>query len=138
VFESLDYVSIEIYIICVPDRPRSVERFLPLKPRFLQFLLSLADEPRHGYAIMQEVLERTGGKMRLWPAALYGSIRELEKLSLIEEPDGRPSPDEDDERRRYYRLTALGRQALDAEIRRLEDLVAQARAKTGARKTRRA
>jgi DNA-binding PadR family transcriptional regulator len=122
----------------VPDRPRGVDRLLPLKPKFLHILLAVADAPLHGYGIMQEVLERTGGHVRLWPAALYGSIRELEKLGLVEETDDRPAADEDDERRRYYALTPLGRQALEADVRRLEAIVDHARTRRALRKPRRA
>ena len=75
---------------------------LPLKPKVLHLLLAVADGPRHGYSIMQEVLERTDGQVRLWPAALYGLLRELEQLEWIVESDKRPCADEDDERRRYF------------------------------------
>ena len=75
------------------DRPRSVDRLLPLKPKVLHILLALADAPRHGYSIMQEVAERTDGQVRLWPAALYGLLRELEKIDLIVESDQRPAAD---------------------------------------------
>jgi DNA-binding PadR family transcriptional regulator len=86
-------------------------------------MLSLAGEGQHGYGIMQEVLQRTTGKVRLWPATLYGSIKRLIEAELIEESDERPAPELDDARRRYYRLTALGRQVLDAECERLQELV---------------
>jgi DNA-binding PadR family transcriptional regulator len=121
-------------MIRVADRPRAV----PLKPKYLHILLAVADGPLHGYAIMQEVLERTDGQMRLWPAALYGSLRELAKLGLIHESDHRPGPDEDDERRRYYTLTAAGRQALEADVKRLEAIVEHARSRRALRKPRRA
>jgi DNA-binding PadR family transcriptional regulator len=109
----------------------SVESFLPLKPHWFHVLLSLADGDQHGYGIMQEVLERTGGKVRLWPATLYGTIKRLTDEDLIEESGERPAPELDDARRRYYRLTALGRRVLAAESRRLEDLVRIIRAKGG-------
>ena len=86
----------------MPDRPRSVDRLLPLKPKVLHILLALADGPRHGYSIMQEVAARTDGHVRVWPAAMYGTLRELEDLDLIAELDKRPS--DDDERRRYFAL----------------------------------
>lgn len=107
----------------------SVEHFLPLKPHWFHVLLSLADEDNHGYAIMQEVLERTGGKVRLWPATLYGTLQRLIDADLIEESDRRPAPDLDDARRRYYRLTKLGRKVLTAESVRLEELVRVIRSK---------
>jgi DNA-binding PadR family transcriptional regulator len=107
------------------------DAFLPLKPHWLHVLLSLAGEEQHGYGIMQEVLERTGGKVRLWPATLYGTLKRLMDADLIEESAGRPPSDLDDPRRRYYRLTRLGRRVLAAECRRLEDLVSIIRAKRG-------
>jgi DNA-binding PadR family transcriptional regulator len=72
---------------------------------------------------MQEVLERTTGKVHLWPATLYGSIKRLIEADLIEESSARPAPELDDARRRYYRLTALGRAVLNAECERLQELV---------------
>jgi DNA-binding PadR family transcriptional regulator len=86
-------------------------------------MLSLAGGEQHGYGIMQEVLESTTGKVRLWPATLYGSIKRLIEAELIEESNERPAPELDDARRRYYRLTALGRRVLDAECERLQALV---------------
>lgn len=107
------------------------ESFLPLKPNWFHVLLCLADEEQHGYGIMQEVLARTGGKVRLWPATLYGTLKRLMDSELIEESETRPSAELDDARRRYYRLTALGRAVLEAESRRLEDLVRVIRSKKG-------
>lgn len=105
------------------------EGFLPLKPHWFHVLLSLADQEQHGYGIMQEVLERTEGKVRLWPATLYGTIKRLIDAELIEESENRPAPEVDDARRKYYRLTRLGRHVLAAESERLEDLVRVIRAK---------
>ena len=107
------------------------EDFLPLKPHWFHILLSLADHDQHGYGIMQEVLDRTGGKVRLWPATLYGALKRLIDADLIEESSDRPGPDRDDARRRYYRLTKLGRRVLAAESARLEDLVRVIHAKRG-------
>jgi DNA-binding PadR family transcriptional regulator len=107
----------------------NAQSFIPLKPQWFHIMLSLAVENQHGYGIMQEVLQRTVGKMRLWPATLYGSIKRLIEAELIEESDERPAPEEDDARRRYYRLTSLGRQVLDAECDRLQDLVRVIKAK---------
>jgi DNA-binding PadR family transcriptional regulator len=118
----------------VSDRPRGVERLLPLKPKVLHILLAVADGPRHGYSIMQEVGERTGGQVRLWPAALYALLRELEKLDLIVESAKRPAAAEDDERRRYFALTPHGKRVLDAEVRRLEAIVNQARSSRALRR----
>jgi len=105
------------------------ESFLPLKPHWFHVLLSLADQEQHGYGIMQEVLERTGGKVRLWPATLYGTLKRLIDEELIEESDERPAAEFDDARRRYYQLTSLGRRVLAAESERLEDLVRVIRSK---------
>src|ERR1700719_688659 len=83
--------------------------FIPLKTQWFHILLSLAGGEQHGYGIMHDVLDRTTGKVRLWPATLYGSIKRLIEADLIEESDERPAPELDDARRRYYRLAALGR-----------------------------
>ena len=105
------------------------ESLLPLKPNWFHVLLSLADQDQHGYGIMQEVLDRTEGKVRLWPATLYGTLQRLIEADLIEESRRRPAPEQDDARRRYYRLTPFGRRVLAAESRRLEDLVRLIRSK---------
>src|SRR5919112_2663013 len=107
---------------------RSPESFLPLHRDTFQILVSLADRDRHGYSVMKDVLERTDGALRLSPSSLYASIRRLLEKGLIEELAERPDPEHDDERRRYYRLTRLGRQVATAEARRLEQLIADARA----------
>jgi DNA-binding PadR family transcriptional regulator len=113
------------------ERDPQPDDFLPLKPHWFHVLLSLADQEQHGYGIMQEVLERTGGKVRLWPATLYGTLKRLLDASLIDESTGRPAPEADDPRRRYYRLTVLGRRVLAAESERLEDLVRVIHSKRG-------
>jgi len=122
----------------MPDKPRAVDPLLPLKPKVLHVLLAVADGPRHGYSIMQEVAERTDGQVRLWPAALYALLRELEKIDLIAESDKRPAANEDDERRRYFALTPRGKRVLDAEVRRLEAIIHHARASRALRKAYRA
>ncbi len=104
-------------------------RFLPLTPAVFQILLAVADGEKHGYAIMQEVSARTGGKLRLGPGTLYGSIKRILEDGWIVESDERPDPALDDERRRYYRLTELGRKVAAAEAERLAELVRVARAK---------
>src|SRR5260370_16732651 len=98
------------------------QKFIPLKTHWFHIMLSLAGGEQHGYGIMQEVLNRTTGKVRLWPATLYGSIKRLIEAELIEESDERPAPELDDARRRYYRLTPLGKRVLDAECDRLHNL----------------
>jgi DNA-binding PadR family transcriptional regulator len=112
-------------------KPPDPESYLPLKPNWFHILLSLAEGEQHGYGIMQEVLDRTEGKVRLWPATLYGSLKRLIEADLIEESEERPAPELDDARRRYYRLTRLGRRVLAAESARLEDLVRVIRVKRG-------
>jgi DNA-binding PadR family transcriptional regulator len=107
------------------------QTFIPLKTQWFHILLSLAGGEQHGYGIMQEVLERTDGKVRLWPATLYGSIKRLIEADLIEESDERPAPELDDARRRYYRLTAFGKRVLDAECDRLQEFVRAIRIKQG-------
>ncbi|HEV2983810.1 MAG TPA: PadR family transcriptional regulator [Vicinamibacterales bacterium] len=91
-------------------------------------LIAVADRERHGYAIMQDVAARTDGKLRIGPGTLYGSIKRLLHDGLIEELDERPDPDKDDVRRRYYRITPLGRRVAIEETARLAKLVRQARA----------
>jgi DNA-binding PadR family transcriptional regulator len=105
------------------------QAFLPLKTNWFHILLSLAADEQHGYGIMQEVLDRTGGKVHLWPATLYGTLARLIDADLIEESEERPAAELDDARRRYYKLTHLGRQVLDLESQRLEELVNVMRAK---------
>lgn len=107
----------------------NVHRFVPLKTQWFHIMLSLAGSEQHGYGIMQEVLDRTMGKMRLWPATLYGSIKRLIEAGLIVESDERPAPPLDDARRRYYRLTPLGSRVLDLECERLQELVRMIRTK---------
>jgi DNA-binding PadR family transcriptional regulator len=90
-------------------------------------LVALADRDRHGYSIMQEVTERTGGKVTLSPSTLYSAIKRLLEEGLIQELEERPDPAHDDERRRYYRLTKAGRHAAINEARQLEKLLSDAR-----------
>lgn len=103
------------------------EAFLPLKTNWFHILLTLSDQEQHGYGIMNEVLARTDGKLRLWPATLYGTLKRLIDEGLIEESDDRPAPELDDTRRRYYRLTRLGKNVLAAESERLNELVGMLR-----------
>ena len=109
-----------------------LQSFLPLKAQWFHIMLTLAGGEQHGYGIMQEVLDRTTGKVRLWPATLYGSLKRLIEANLIEESTERPAPELDDARRRYYRLTVLGRAVLDAECERLQELVRTIRVKQSA------
>jgi len=107
------------------------QKFIPLKTHWFHIMLSLAGGEQHGYGIMQEVLNRTTGKVRLWPATLYGSVKRLIEAGLIEESAERPAPELDDARRRYYRLTPMGRRVLDAECERLQELVRTIQEKQG-------
>jgi DNA-binding PadR family transcriptional regulator len=106
--------------------PRSL---LPLTPLAFQVLLALADEARHGYGIIREVETRTDGLIRLRSGSLYTLLQRLLDEALIVESDERPAPEQDDERRRYYLLTDLGRAVLTAEARRLESAITEARRK---------
>jgi DNA-binding PadR family transcriptional regulator len=108
---------------------REVEALLPLTPAVFQILLALSEGERHGYGIMREVSARSGGRLRLGPGTLYGSIKRLLADRLIEESDERPDPALDDQRRRYYRLTPFGRRVAEAEAERLAQLVSLARAR---------
>jgi DNA-binding PadR family transcriptional regulator len=108
---------------------REPRDLLPLTPAVLHILLAVADEERHGYGIMREVEERTGGQTRLGPGTLYGSIKRMLADGLIEESDERPDPAMDDQRRRYYRITDFGRRVAGAEAERLSGLVETARKK---------
>ena len=111
------------------DRERpDPESLLPLPPAAFHILLSLAEEDRHGYAIMELVAERTHGAVKLSPGTLYRTIQRTLEQGLILETRERPSPEEDDERRRYYRLTSFGGAVARAEARRLAGLVRLARA----------
>ena len=101
---------------------------LPLKPAVLLLLVSLAAGQKHGYALRKDVAARSGGDVRLGPATLYRTLAQMLEEGTIEESGRRPAPELDDERRRYYRLTDRGRRLLDAEITRLEQLAASARA----------
>jgi DNA-binding PadR family transcriptional regulator len=105
------------------------EALLPLTPTVFHILLALADGEKHGYAIMQEVEARTDGAMRLGPGTLYGSIQRMLKDNLIVEAQKRAVPAHGEERRRYYRLTDFGQRVLQAEARRLEQLVHLAQSK---------
>ncbi len=105
----------------------SPESLLPLQPTTFHILLSLADEDRHGYAIILDVARRTNGELRLSAGTLYRSIQRMLETGLIEETRTRPAPEMDDERRRYYRMTQFGRAVAQAEVGRLRDLLKMAR-----------
>ncbi|HEY3992601.1 MAG TPA: PadR family transcriptional regulator [Ktedonobacteraceae bacterium] len=111
------------------NNQREPEALLPLTPAVFHILLALADGGKHGYAIMQEIGERTGGAMRMRPGTLYGSIQRMLKDGLIVETRGHSEPAHGEERRRYYGLTGFGLRVVQAEARRLEQLVRVAQSK---------
>ena len=105
------------------------ETFLPLAPAKYYILVALADGDRHGYAILREVRDLSGGGVRVSASTLYSLLQRLESDGLIREADERPDPALDDARRRYYRLTTLGREVAMAESSRLETVLATARSR---------
>ena len=105
-----------------------IESFLPLPTAVFHILVALADRDRHGYSIMQDVAGRTDGKVRLSAGTLYSAVRRMLEQGLIDELRDSPDPGSADERRRYYTITALGRDVALAEARRVTGLLAQARA----------
>src|SRR5579872_6752395 len=115
-----------MYFMAKPQTPRDL---LPLTPPVFHILLALADEERHGYGIMLDVARQTGDALQLGPGTLYGCLKRMLTAGLVEESDMRPDPALDDERRRYYRMTPLGKQVVRAEAQRLEGAVMAAQAK---------
>ena len=113
----------------IAGKDRSPETQLPLTPATFEILMALADGERHGYAIMKEVEERTGGDVRLGPGTLYGSLKRLLETGLVDEGAERADPELGDERRRYYRITPFGLSVARAEAGRMESLVRTARKK---------
>jgi DNA-binding PadR family transcriptional regulator len=105
----------------------AADSLLPLPPATFHILMSVAEDDRHGYAIIQDVAARTGGQLKLSAGTLYRSIQRMLEQGMLVETRERPSPEEDDERRRYYRITPYGREVARAEARRLTQLVKLAR-----------
>jgi len=110
------------------EQADEADAFLPLPTAVFHILVALADRDRHGYSIMQDVAARTDRKVRLSAGTLYSAIARMLEQGLIEELRENPDPDSDDERRRHYRVTRLGRDVALAEARRLQDMLSQARA----------
>jgi DNA-binding PadR family transcriptional regulator len=111
------------------NKRRGTKDGQPLTPAVLHILLALADGSKHGYGIMQEVEAISDGRVKMGPGTLYGSIKRMLAAGFIEETGDRPAPEFDDERRRYYKLTGLGRRVLTEEARRLSNLILVARRK---------
>jgi DNA-binding PadR family transcriptional regulator len=109
-------------------KDRTAPNRLPLQPAAFHVLVSLADQDRHGYSIMQEVVERTAGEVKLHAGTLYATLKRLLEDGWIRELDERADRGNQDSRRRYYRLTPPGRAAAEAELKRLAELVRQGRA----------
>jgi len=110
-------------------RTQAPEDLLPLTPPVFHILLALADEERHGYGIMQDVARQTGDALQLGPGTLYGCLKRMLAAGLVEESDERPDTALDDERRRYYRMTVLGKRVVRAEAQRLAGAVMAANAR---------
>src|SRR6201996_1638467 len=110
-------------------KPPDAEDFIPLTPSVFHILLALSGGERHGYAIMQDVAWQTNDALQLGPGTLYGCLKRMLAAGLVEESDERPDPAIDDERRRYYRMTALGKRTVRAEAQRLAGAVTVAMSK---------
>ena len=110
-------------------KPQSAHELFPLTPPVFHILLALADEERHGYGIMQDVARQTDGALQLGPGTLYGCLKRMLASGLVEECDERRDPALDDERRRYYRITVLGKRTVRAEAHRLAGAVTVAMAR---------
>ena len=106
-----------------------IEALLPLQAATFHILMALAEDDRHGYAIIQDVAERTNGELKLSPGTLYRSIQRMLEQGLITETRTRPAPEDDDERRRYYRITPFGVAVAKAETSRLNQLLKLARSR---------
>lgn len=106
--------------------PLDPSEYLPLPTATFHILLALRDEEKHGYAIMSDIEVLSGGAVKIGPGTMYGSIKRMLAAGLIEESEKRPDPEMDDERRRYYRCTALGARVRAAEAERLRTLLENA------------
>ncbi len=111
----------------VTKNPEVVRSFLPLRPVQFHILISLSEGDRHGYAIIRDTKERSGGEVRLEMGTLYRALHRMLEAGLVAESDRRPAPELDDQRRRYYRITDLGRRVARGEVARMEELVSVAR-----------
>jgi DNA-binding PadR family transcriptional regulator len=125
----IDISIIDIKEVPMPHSSSFLVPGQPMTPAVFHILLALADGDKHGYGIMKDVESQTAGRIKLGPGTLYGTIKRLLAADLITEVDERPDPELDDERRRYYRLTALGRKLAVDENERLTQAVKVARLK---------
>ena len=107
----------------VMKNPEVVQSFLPLRPVQFHILISLSEGDRHGYGIISDTAERSGGEVRLEMGTLYRALHRMLGSGLVVESDQRPAPEPDDQRRRYYRITELGRRVARGEVARMEALV---------------
>jgi DNA-binding PadR family transcriptional regulator len=108
---------------------QSPHDLIPLTPPVFHILLALSAEERHGYGIMQDVARQTDGALQMGPGTLYGCLKRMLASGLVEESDERPDPALDDERRRYYRITSLGKRAARAEVERLTGALTAAKSR---------
>jgi DNA-binding PadR family transcriptional regulator len=119
---AVEYYCIPLCTSMPPKVSESDSKLVPLPVAYFHILLSLGERERHGYALKREILRRTEGKLKLGPGVLYGSIKKMLELALIEESSDRPDAHLDDERRRYYRITRYGRKIAQAEAARMREL----------------
>src|SRR5215475_14277115 len=113
----------------MPFKHDEVDALLPLPSATFHILMAVADEDRHGYAIIQDIAARTDGALQMSAGTLYRSIQRMQEQGLIVETRERPAPEDDDERRRYYRITPFGLAVAKSEARRLTQMVKLARAR---------
>jgi DNA-binding PadR family transcriptional regulator len=125
---AIDNIYSVAIVKSMTNNASDIDALLPLPTATFHILLALAKEDRHGYAVIQDVEQRTGGEIRLSAGTLYRSIQRMLEQGLIVEKQERPAPEEDDERRRYYRIAPLGTAVARAEARRLAELVRLTRA----------
>jgi DNA-binding PadR family transcriptional regulator len=125
---AIDNISVVAIVRAMTNNTRNVDALLPLPTATFHILLAIAKEDRHGYAVIQDVEQRTGGEIRLSAGTLYRSIQRMLEQGLLRETRDRPAPELDDERRRYYRITPFGQAVARAEAQRMAELVKMARA----------
>jgi DNA-binding PadR family transcriptional regulator len=125
---AIDNICTAAIVEIMTHNASDIDALLPLPAATFHILLALAKEDRHGYAVIQDVEQRTGGEIRLSAGTLYRSIQRMLEQGLLRETRDRPAPELDDERRRYYRITPFGTAVAGAEARRMADLVRMARA----------